>query len=58
VERRELLRAAALSFLAAPLSAEGQPGPKVARIGVLTLSAASWTPDGEAFQQGLQELAT
>jgi len=44
-----------LALLAAPLAAQAQPGPKLARIGVLTLSTASWTPDGEAFRQGLRE---
>src|SRR5215471_528374 len=42
-------------FMAAPLGAHGQPAPKVARIGVLTLSTASWGPDGEAFRKGLRE---
>jgi putative ABC transport system substrate-binding protein len=44
-----------LAVLAAPLAARAQPGPKLPRIGILTLSTASWAPDGEAFQQGLQE---
>ena len=48
---------AAVVFLlvAAPLTSAAQPGAKVARIGVLTLSTATWTPDGEAFRQGLRE---
>src|SRR5262245_45684039 len=51
--RRVLLLAFAL--VAAPLGAHGQPARKVARIGVLTLSTASWGPDGEAFRKGLRE---
>jgi putative ABC transport system substrate-binding protein len=51
------VRAVIVTFalLAAPLAGQAQPGPKLARIGVLTLSTASWTPDGEAFRQGLRE---
>jgi putative ABC transport system substrate-binding protein len=45
-----------LAVLAVPLAARAQPRPKIARIGVLTLSTASWTPDGEAFQHGLRDL--
>ena len=45
----------AFVLLAAPLAAQVQLGPKLTRIGVLTLSTASWTPDGEAFEQGLRE---
>jgi len=51
--RRVLLLAFAL--MAAPFGAHGQPVAKVIRIGVLTLSTASWGPDGEAFRKGLRE---
>ena len=50
-----LAAAVALLLLAAPLAALAQPGPKLARIGVLTLSTASSTPNAEAFRQGLRE---
>ena len=51
------LRAVVLAFalLVAPLAAQAQPGLGLARIGVLTLSTASSTPDVEAFRQGLRE---
>src|SRR5215467_4855414 len=56
VERMLFMSALAGSLLlTAPLAAQTQPGPKLARIGVLTLSTASWTPDGEAFRQALPE---
>jgi ABC-type uncharacterized transport system substrate-binding protein len=45
-----------VSALAAPLAAEAQSGPRVARIGVLALSTAPSTPNAEAFRQGLREL--
>jgi putative ABC transport system substrate-binding protein len=45
-----------VALLAASFAAGAQPGPKLARIGVLTLSTASGTPDGEAFLQRLREL--
>ena len=44
-----------LAVLFAPLAAQAQSAPKIARIGVLTLSTASFGPDGEAFRQGLRE---
>ena len=57
MNRRALLRAMSLTFLAAPLVAEAQPAPKVARIGYLSLQREegdkSWVA---AFRQGLQEL--
>jgi putative ABC transport system substrate-binding protein len=43
-------------FVAAPLMVSAQPATKVARIGVLTLSTASWAPNAEGFRQGLREL--
>ena len=48
---------AAVVFLlvAAPLMPAAQPGAKVARIGVLTLSTATWAPNAEGFRQGLRE---
>jgi len=55
VERRAFLSAVTGSLLAVPLAAEAQPRPKFVRVGVLTLSTATWTPDGEAFRQGLRE---
>jgi ABC-type uncharacterized transport system substrate-binding protein len=45
-----------VAALAAPLAAEAQSGPKVARIGVLALSTAPSTPNAEAFRQGLREV--
>jgi hypothetical protein len=44
-----------LGTLAAPLAAEGQPGPALPRIGVLTLSVAFSTPTFQAFRQGLRD---
>jgi putative ABC transport system substrate-binding protein len=47
----------AFAFLAAPAAAPAQPGPKGARIGVLTLSTTTWAgSEGEAFRQGLREV--
>ena len=43
-------------FVAVPFMAAAQPATKVARIGVLTLSTASWAPNAEGFRQGLREL--
>ncbi|HEY7141529.1 MAG TPA: ABC transporter substrate-binding protein [Methylomirabilota bacterium] len=45
----------AFAVLTAALAAHAQPGSKVARIGVLTLSTASRSSDAEAFRQGLRE---
>jgi len=47
---------AVFALLAAALTATAQPGPKLARIGVLTLSTSTWAVEGEAFRQGLREL--
>ena len=44
----------ALALFAAPLAAEAQPRDKVARLGVLLLSAAD--PNLDAFRQGLRGL--
>ncbi len=46
--------AVALGLLSAQLAEAQQPA-KLARIGVLTLSTASSTPNAEAFRQGLRE---
>jgi ABC-type uncharacterized transport system substrate-binding protein len=43
-------------FVAVPFMAAAQPATKVARIGVLTLSTASWAPNAEGFRQGLRAL--
>jgi putative ABC transport system substrate-binding protein len=53
---RALILAVALSLLAAPFAADAQQATKVPRIGVLTLSTASWAPNAEGFRQGLREL--
>jgi putative ABC transport system substrate-binding protein len=45
----------AVVFLASPLAAQPQPGPRLGRIGVLTLSTAPSSPDAEAFRQGLRD---
>ena len=42
-------------LVAAPLIPAAQPAAKVARIGVLTLSTATWTRHAEGFRQGLRE---
>jgi putative tryptophan/tyrosine transport system substrate-binding protein len=55
VDRRRFLLIWLAGAFAAPLDAETQPRAKVARIGVLTLSTATWGPDGEAFREGLRE---
>jgi putative tryptophan/tyrosine transport system substrate-binding protein len=55
VDRRAFI-ASTLGLLTAPLAVKAQPGSKVARIGVLTLSTAPSTPNAEAFRQGLREL--
>jgi putative tryptophan/tyrosine transport system substrate-binding protein len=46
----------AFALLASAVPARAQPAPKVTRIGVLTLSTATWTQEGEAFRQGLRDL--
>jgi putative ABC transport system substrate-binding protein len=46
-----------VALLAAPPGARAQSGSKLPRIGVLTLSTATWAPDGgEAFREGLRDL--
>jgi putative tryptophan/tyrosine transport system substrate-binding protein len=56
MDRRAFIAMVGGSILAAPLASESQQaGPKLARIGVLTLSTATWGPEGEAFRQGLRE---
>jgi len=57
VRRTVTWLSAAVVFLlvAAPLIPAAEPGAKVARIGVLTLSTASWAPNAEGFRQGLRE---
>jgi len=47
--------AVVILLVAAPLILAAQPGAKVARIGVLTLSTATWGLHAEAFRQGLRE---
>src|SRR5580765_5614711 len=54
MRRIRLVLALAISFLVAPLAAEAQPAGKVARLGVLLLSAGD--PNLAAFRKGLQEL--
>ncbi len=49
------IAAFAFGILVAPLASAAQPPAKLARIGVLTLSTASSTPNAEAFRQGLRE---
>ena len=44
-----------LVLVLAPLAAEGQPGPALPRIGVLTLSVAFSSPTFQAFRQGLRD---
>jgi putative ABC transport system substrate-binding protein len=55
VERRGFLATLVGGLLATPPCAWAQPQPKLVRIGVLTLSTATWKPDGEAFRQALRE---
>jgi putative ABC transport system substrate-binding protein len=55
VQRRDFLVAAG-ALLAAPLAAEGQQAPKVARIGILAGDRARGIRPLEAFLQGLREL--
>jgi ABC-type uncharacterized transport system substrate-binding protein len=56
MDRRAFITMVSVSVIAAPLAAGSQQtGPKLARIGVLTLSTATWGPEGEAFRQGLRE---
>jgi putative tryptophan/tyrosine transport system substrate-binding protein len=54
MRRIRFVLALAISFLVAPLAAEAQPAGKVARLGVLLLSAGD--PNLAAFRKGLQEL--
>ncbi len=44
-----------IALLAAPLATTAQPSGKVWRIGVLTLSTATWAPNADGFRQGLRE---
>jgi putative ABC transport system substrate-binding protein len=55
VDRRGFLLTALAGALAAPLVAEAQQAGKVARIGVLAVSAAAFSPRIEAFRKGLRE---
>jgi hypothetical protein len=55
MNRRTFLRGLTLGTLPAPFAAEGQPGPALPRIGVLTLSVAFSTPTFQAFRQGLRD---
>ena len=50
-----LSAAAVFLLVATPLTPAAQPGAQEARIGVLTLSTASWAPNAEGFRQGLRE---
>lgn len=53
--RAWLKAAVALSFVAALLILNAQPPAKAARIGVLTLSTATWTSCAGEFRQALRE---
>jgi putative tryptophan/tyrosine transport system substrate-binding protein len=51
-----LIVALALTVTTVPLAVEAQQATKVSRIGILTLSTASWAPYAEGFRQGLRDL--
>src|SRR5215510_12862577 len=56
MDRRAFITIVGGSILAAPVVAKAQQtAPKLARVGVLTLSTATWGPEGEAFLQELRE---
>jgi hypothetical protein len=55
VDRRAFV-AGSLGLLAAPLAAEAQQAPKVARIGILTINLAANPHLTEVFLQGLRDL--
>jgi putative ABC transport system substrate-binding protein len=44
-----------IALLATPLATRAQTGGRLARIGVLTLSTATWAPDGDLFRQALRQ---
>jgi len=56
VERRAFLSVIAGGLLAAPLATEAQQAAKIARIGYLSLDAATSAGNREAFLQGLRDL--
>ena len=56
IRRPTLAVALALGFLAAPLAAEAQHAPKVARIGYLAGNLAATPHRPEAFRQALRDL--
>ena len=59
VERRTFMAMMAGGLLAAPLAAEAQPAPKVARIGVLYAGSTpfdSYSPNITAFKEALRRL--
>jgi putative ABC transport system substrate-binding protein len=55
MDRRRFLLTSLAGAIAAPLAAEAQQGGQVARIGVLAVSAAAFSPRIEAFRKGLRE---
>jgi putative ABC transport system substrate-binding protein len=55
MDRRTFIGTLAGGFLATPLATTAQPSGKVWRIGVLTLSTATWVPNADGFRQGLRE---
>jgi putative ABC transport system substrate-binding protein len=56
MERRAFLSVIAGGLLAAPLATEAQQAAKIARIGYLSLDAATSAGNREAFLQGLRDL--
>jgi putative ABC transport system substrate-binding protein len=56
MDRRAFIGTLAGSFLAAPLAAEAQPVPKVARLGVLLFSTPAAEPNLPALLAGLRDL--
>ena len=54
--RAALVTVLVIGLLAAPLAAEGQQAPKIARLGLLTLNKAPNVHLHEAFRQGLRDL--
>src|SRR5262245_35299757 len=55
MDRRSFITMVGGSILAAPFAAEAQQAAKVARLGVLAVSAADFAPRIEAFRNGLRE---
>ena len=53
---RRLASVLAFALVVAPLAPSAQPRSKIVRIGILTLSTASWTPNADGFRQELKKL--